>query len=93
VPILNLDYKRTLDELAGVGLKEFAGYTIETIMEGVKLKLDESGAIVENEGMMIIDECAIWNPDPRCLKLDSPFWVVMKEKGRHPYLCVKINNI
>jgi hypothetical protein len=93
VPILNLDYKRTLTELVGAELKEFPGYTIEEILEGVKLKLDENGAVVENEGMMMINECAFLNVDPRVLKFDSPFWVVMKEKKGHPYLCVKINNL
>ena len=93
MPVLNLDYRRTLTELIGAELEEFPGYTIEDILEGVKLKLDESGAVVENEGLMMIDECAIMNPDPRILRFDRPFWVVMKEKGHHPYLCVKINNV
>ena len=59
----------------------------------MKLKLDESGAIVENEGLMMVDECAIINPVKRELKFNSPFWVVMKEKNRHPYLCIRINNL
>jgi hypothetical protein len=24
--------------------------------------------------------------------LDKPFWIVMKEKGRHLYLCIKVVN-
>lgn len=75
----------------GVSFKEIPGYSVQQVVEGVKLKLDESGAVVENEGMMIMDECAIMSN--RCLKFDSPFWVVMKEIGKHPYICIKINNI
>jgi len=83
---LNLDYQRTLSELIGAQIQEMPGYTM-------KLKLDESGAIVENEGLMMINECAILNTVKRELKFNSPFWVVMKEKDRHPYLCIRINNL
>ena len=90
---MNLDYSRTLSELIGVGIQELNGFTIEQIIEGVKLKLDESGAIVENEALVFVDECAIINTVHRKLKFDSPFWVVMKEKKKHPYLCIRINNV
>jgi hypothetical protein len=93
VPILNLDYSRTLQELVGAEIKEFPGMKIQEILEGVKLKLDESGAVVENEGLVIINECAMLNPQPKSLLLDKPFWVVMKEKHKHPYLCIQINNL
>lgn len=41
----------------------------------------------------MVDECAIINPVKRELKFNSPFWVVMKEKNKHPYLCIRINNL
>lgn len=28
----------------------------------------------------------------RHFNMDSPFWIVMKEKGKEPYLVVGINN-
>ena len=59
----------------------------------MKLKLDESGAVVENQGLMMINECAVLNMHPKSLLLNKPFWVVMKEKKKHPYLCIQVNNI
>lgn len=47
--------------------------------------------VVENEGMMFTDECGVFNP--RVMRIDSPFWLVMKEQDKHPYLCIRVNNL
>lgn len=77
--------------MMGAKIANFEGRVIESMVEAVKLKLDESGARVENDGVMYTNECAIVNS--QTYKFNSPFWIVMKEQGKHPYLCVKINNI
>jgi len=62
-------------------------------MEGLKLKIDEKGVRCENIGCMFADECAFSASDRKSLKFDKPFWIVLKEQGHHPYLCVHINNL
>jgi hypothetical protein len=91
VPVLDLDYSRTIADLVGCQLTNVHGVKIEAILEAVKLKLDESGAVVENEGMMFTNESAVISD--RKLQFNKPFWVVMKEKGKHPYLCIRVNNV
>ena len=59
--------------------------------EALKLKVDESGAKMESMAVMYgLERCAVQRPEPRYFILDKTFWLVMKEKGKHPYLCMKI---
>ena len=60
------------------------------MMEALKLKVDESGAKVESMAVMMAMKSKAKKVERRELILDKPFWLVMKEEGRHPYLCVKI---
>jgi len=58
------------------------------MFENIKLKIDESGAKVENEAVMVMNRCMMMPQDLKEFVLDKPFWIVMKEVGRHPYLAV-----
>ena len=65
---------------------------IAVMAEALKLKIDEEGAKVESKASCIQDECAIMYVDTRHYYLNKKFWVVMKEIGKFPYLCVHIND-
>jgi hypothetical protein len=59
--------------------------------EAVKIKVDESGATVESRVVMVGCMCgSSGRYPPRYFILDSKFWVVMLEKGKHPYLCAQV---
>ena len=77
-----------------IGLKfkneELSQYFIAAMFEAVKLNIDESGAKVENEAVMKMTKSIAINFDPKKISLNEDFWVVMKEEGKSPYLCVFI---
>lgn len=56
------------------------GYFLAEILEAIKLNVDESGAKVENEGIMIALRCAMIpnHEEPKRIILDRDFWLVMK---------------
>ena len=68
-------------------------YYIGVMKEALKLKIDESGARVESMAVMAVP-CYTTSagsiPQSRDFILDKTFWVVMQERGKHPYLCVQI---
>lgn len=42
---------------------------------------------------MVLTRCMpIKKPNVRKLIFDRPFWVVMQQKGAHPYFIAQINN-
>lgn len=59
------------------------------MIENIKLRMDEKGVIVENESFIGKDECAISGNIE--INIQNPFWLVLTEQNRHPYLVVKIN--
>ena len=61
-------------------------------MEKIKLTIDEGGAVVENEANMEVDESASEVSEPKSCVLDRPFWVVMREKEKHPYFVAYITH-
>jgi hypothetical protein len=96
MPILDLNYKHSHSELTGLAIQNdchLKGFRFLEVAEGLKLKIDEKGVRCESYGFMIVNECSISGPNPKTLHFDRPFWIVMKERNRHPYLCVHINNI
>lgn len=58
------------------------------MFEGVKLKIDENGARVENQAVIVASRCLTIVMDKKHIVLDRSFWVVMKEAGKSPYLCI-----
>lgn len=61
------------------------------MFEGVKLSVDESGAKVENQAVIVALRTLAIVQNKRVIVLDRSFWVVMKEAGKNPYLCVFVN--
>ena len=64
-------------------------------MEKLKLKVDEVGAKVESVAICADEYLCMEKPPPpppREFIVDKTFWLVMKEKGKHPYLCIQISS-
>ena len=64
------------------------------MVERIKFKIDEVGAKVENEALIVaMPTCAPgYQIPPKRLLLNRPFWVVMRQKGCHPYFLLQVNN-
>lgn len=93
MPVLDLDYYRDVSQLAGAKVKNegFDDYIISKAFEALKLKMDEKGVTVENEGGIMMVGSSMSMQEPNRYVFDDTFWIVLKEEGKHPYLCVKIN--
>lgn len=93
MPVVKLSADRTFKEMIGLNFKnpELSQYLIAEMFEGVKLSIDESGAKVENQAVIVATRCMVIVKEKKRIVLDRSFWVVMKEAGKNPYLCVLIN--
>ena len=80
MPVIELDLNHSIDELKGLGVnnKGFETYHIQEIFENLKLKIDESGAKVENEALIVMNRSMPMIQDLKEFILDKPFWIVMK---------------
>jgi hypothetical protein len=96
-PKLKLDYSRDYVELIGKYLanKGFESYFIAKMFENIKFDMDEKGARVENEAVIVLSKSIeIDSEKPKNLLLDKPYWVVMKRSNSsNPYFILGINNI
>jgi hypothetical protein len=95
-PKLHLDYHRDYVELIGKYLanKGFEGYFIAQMFENIKFDMDEKGARVENEGVIVMAKSAMMEPEkPKNFILNKPYWVVMQRKNSsNPYFILGVNN-
>lgn len=56
MPVVELDLHHSIEELKlGVLNEGFSDYIIQEIFENLKLKIDESGAKVENEAVIMMN--------------------------------------
>jgi hypothetical protein len=62
------------------------------MLENIKFKIDEVGAKVENEAVIKMLCKSVSRETHKRLIFDKPFWVVMRQKGSHPYFLTQINN-
>ena len=93
MPVIELDLHHSIEELKlNVLNAGFEDYFIQEIFENIKLKIDESGAIVENEAVIMMNRSMAIFEEPKQFVLDKPFWIVMKEAQKHPYLAVFVRN-
>lgn len=95
MPVVDFDVEREYKEMIGAGVQsgELKGYYIAVMVEKIRFRIDEVGAKVENEAVMIMTRCMpMVRPNVKRLILDRPFWVVMKQKGAHPYFIAQINS-
>ncbi len=92
-PFINIKELISYDELSG---KEIKGtdYRIAKAIESVEFSLDNEGAKLKNEALMMLETCALLiEENPRYFYFDRPFILFMKEKDRKPpYFMVKIRD-
>ncbi|MBN2572073.1 MAG: hypothetical protein JXA68_08095 [Ignavibacteriales bacterium] len=91
-PKLHLDYRRDYMELVGkcVANKGFEGYCISQMFENIKFDMDEKGARVENEAVIVLTKSV---KESKNFILDQPYWVVMKRAdSQNPYFILGVNN-
>ncbi len=97
-PKLHLDYTRQYDEMMGKSVKNkpLLGYGISVMQEIIKFDMDEKGARVENEAVIVMATSAGPGHEaykPKRLVLDKPYWVVMKRfDSNNPYFILGVNN-
>lgn len=96
-PKLHLDHHRDYVELIGKYLanKGFEKYFIAQMFENIKFDMDEKGARVENEAVILTKGFGIMEPEKlKNFILDKPYWVVMKRtNSQNPYFILGVNNI
>lgn len=96
-PSLHVDHHRNYIELIGKFLinKDFKDYFIAQMFENIKFDMDEKGARVENEAVIVMRESAMLEPEnPKNLIMDKPYWVIMKRSdSQKPYFILGVNNI
>lgn len=94
-PKIHLDCSRTYTELIGIPVanKGFESYTISQMFENIKFDMDEKGARVENEAVIVMTKSAMMPEKPKKFILDKPYWVVMKRTDSvNPYFILGVNN-
>ncbi len=95
-PILHLDHTRIYNELIGKFLanNDFQTYFISQMYEKIKFDMDEKGARVENEAVIVAKESAPIKPvERKRLLLNEEYWLIMKRTdSNNPYFILGVNN-
>ncbi len=97
-PMLHLDYTHSYEDMINKTLdnKQFSQYMIKIMQEKIKFDMDEKGARVENEAVIVVGD--IMAPPntkyvPKVMILDKPYWVVMvRADSFNPYFILGVNN-
>lgn len=97
-PMLHLEQNRSYQEMVGkdIANKLFRDYVISVMQEVIKFDMDEKGARVENEAIIAMitsvkPQAEVYKP--KIMKLDKPYWVVMKRAdSANPYFILGVNN-
>lgn len=100
MPFLHVDMTRKYTELIHKYFKnsEFTDYFIATMFENIKFDINEKGARVENEAVIMMKNLSAMpyfeNQDiPKNIILDDDFWVIMKQSNSlNPYFILGIQN-
>lgn len=95
-PSISLSHFREYNELVYKNLlnKGFESYQIQKMFENIKFDMDEKGARVENEAVIVLAKSIQFDDEkPRKFILDKPYWIIMKRKDSpNPYFILGINN-
>ena len=96
-PKLHLDHHRDYVELIEKYLsnEDFSDYFIAQMFENIKFDMDEKGARVENEAVIIMTQSIMMEQErPKNFFLNKPYWVVMKKAdSENPYFILGVNNV
>lgn len=87
MPLVSIKAERVVQQLCNKKLKNknFEHITMTSLVETIKLNINETGVKVQNEGYIMLQNC-ISGISPKQLHLNRPFWVLMKERKKYPYL-------
>jgi len=93
-PKLNFDVTRSFDEITGKALTnpKGAGYFIAAALQNIRFRLDEKGAVLKSEAVIVATLSAEMD-ESRVMIFDKPFLVMMMKKGRTvPYYALWVDN-
>lgn len=94
-PKLSMSMRRDYKEIIGkqVTTKGFESYRIAQMFENIKFDMDEKGARVENEAVILMIKGIPVQEKVRRFILDAPYWIVMKRAdSAQPYFILGVNN-
>lgn len=97
-PFLSLSHERDYKEMLGKVLEnriEGREYFIDVMKEKFKFDMDEKGARVENEAVIVMRPTSVGpgSQKVRVMIMDKPYWVVMKRfNSNNPYFILGVNN-
>jgi len=92
MPFLHVDMTREYTNLIGKSFKnsQFTQYFIAKMFENIKFDMNEKGARVENEAVIMAKRQAFI---PKNIILDDDFWVIMKQANSlNPYFILGVQN-
>jgi hypothetical protein len=99
MPKLHLDHRREYSDLIDKPLANsgYEDFIIKQMFERIKFDMDQIGARVENEAVIITGRTGmgkrVERPKYRNFILDKPFWVVMQRRtGSNPYFILGVRN-
>ncbi len=102
MPFLHVDMTREYKEFINKYLKnlKFTDYAIAKMFENIKFDINEKGARVENEAVIITELVSAPPMDdfknqyiPKNIILDNDFWVIMKQANSlNPYFILGVQN-
>ncbi len=97
MPMLHLDHAYRYDSLIGKKFQnpDFADFMIGSMSERTIFAMDERGARVENEAMILAPSAIQESgPTPKYLFFDKPFWVLMKKTdSNRPYFILGVKTV
>jgi hypothetical protein len=96
-PEIHLDLNRIYDGFVKKYLlnKKFEDYYISAMFENIKFDMDNKGARVENEAVIVATLGGIAQDAPKIkmLILDKPYWLIMKRAdSQNPYFILGVKN-
>lgn len=96
-PFLSLSHERDYTEMLGRVLQnriEGREYYIDVMKEKIKFDMDEKGARVENEAVIVMRETSMpAQQEIKVMILNKPYWVLMKRfDSNNPYFILGVNN-
>jgi len=95
VPVLDFDMLREYNELCGDTIlakdKDINGTTIDIAAQSIRFKLDEKGAVLKSEGIMI--SIGASTLEIRSFIFDKPFLILLKRRNaENPYFTLWVGN-
>ena len=97
-PFLSLSHERDYEEMLNKVLQnriEGREYYIDVMKEKIKFDMDEKGARVENEAVIVMRVTSVGpvDSDIKTMILNKPYWVLMKRyDSDNPYFILGVNN-